>query len=120
MALVMVSLHRNRNPKTEVGSRDWGIAFIGLIMFLFGGMKILGVWIWKVIEVFKWDLMGHPSRNMEDLGAEHDLNLGEGFYEVLVKNDAGFCTCLKSLPEAKVSRIIRLIKLKRKSQINPV
>ena len=41
---------------------------IDLTMFLFGGMWILGLGICKVMECFKWDLMGHPSRNMEDIG----------------------------------------------------
>lgn len=27
-----------------------------------------------MVECFKWDLMGHPSRNVEDLVAESDLN----------------------------------------------
>ena len=26
------------------------------------------------MECFKWCLMGHPSRNVEDIGDEHDLN----------------------------------------------
>ena len=29
--------------------------------------------IWKA-EYFRWNLMGHPSTNMEDGGAEGDLN----------------------------------------------
>jgi hypothetical protein len=31
--------------KTEVGTRDWGIAVIGLTMLLFGRMWISGLWI---------------------------------------------------------------------------
>jgi hypothetical protein len=38
VALAMVSLHSNANPKTEVGTRDWGVAVIGQTMFLFGEM----------------------------------------------------------------------------------
>ena len=40
VALVMVFLHSNENPKTEIGTRDWGIAMIGLTMFVFRGMGI--------------------------------------------------------------------------------
>lgn len=65
--------------------------------------------------------MGHPSRNMEDLVAESDLNCADlaqelsvektinmwprhCFCDILVKNVAVFCTCLNSLPEAKARR----------------
>jgi hypothetical protein len=30
--------------------------------------------MWNAMECFKWDLMGHPSRNMEAIGAEDNLN----------------------------------------------
>jgi hypothetical protein len=43
-------------------------------MFLFERMWILGLCIWKAMECFKWGLMGHPSRNMEDFVAGSDLN----------------------------------------------
>jgi hypothetical protein len=43
---------------------------IGLAMFLFGGMWILGLWIRKSVQHFKWGLMSHFSRNMEDGAAE--------------------------------------------------
>jgi hypothetical protein len=82
-----------------------------------------------------WDLMGRPSRNMEDFVAERDLNwvdLGqEGSVErnfrmwcrdcfcgILVKNVAVFCHCLKSLPEAKVKRF-RLIAWKKEISKQP-
>ena len=64
-------------------------------MFLLGGTWIFGLWIWKATECFKWDLTGHPSRNMEDIGAEGDLNSGDHSYEVLVKNVAAFCPCTR-------------------------
>lgn len=39
VAKVMVSLHRNRTvTKTEVDTREWGIAVTGLIMLLIGRM----------------------------------------------------------------------------------
>jgi hypothetical protein len=63
--------------KTEVGTRDCGFAMIGQTIFLFGGMWVLRLWIWKAMECFEWDSMGHPSRNMEDIGAEGDLNSGD-------------------------------------------
>ena len=47
-------------------------------MLLFGGMWILG--LWKAVECFKWGLMGHSSRSMEDCGAEGYLNCGKCFW----------------------------------------
>jgi hypothetical protein len=38
-------------------------------MLVFGGL-----WIWKAMECFKWDIMGHASMNTECIGAEGDLN----------------------------------------------
>jgi hypothetical protein len=71
----MVSVHSSKTvTKAEVGTRDWGIAVIGLTRLLFGRMWILLLWIWKAMECFKWTLMGEPSRNMEDFGAEDHLN----------------------------------------------
>ena len=67
VVLVMVSFHSNGNPKTEVGTRDWGIAVIGLTMVLFGGMQIWGLWIWKAMECFTWDLMGLQVRILKTL-----------------------------------------------------
>ena len=75
LALVMVSVHSSKTlTKTEVGTRHWGIAVIGLTMLLFERMWILGLWIWNSVECFKWGLMGHPSRIMEDFVAGSDLN----------------------------------------------
>ena len=68
------------------------------------------------MECLKWDLMGHPGRNMGDFVAEGDLNSGnlvieiseeknfsmwmrDCFCGILVKNVAAFCPCLKSLSE---------------------
>ena len=62
----MVSVHSSKTlTKTEIDTREWGIAVIGLTMLLFERMWIWGLWIWKVVECFKWGLI-HPSRNMED------------------------------------------------------
>jgi hypothetical protein len=33
-----------------------------------------GDWILKAVECFKWGLMNHPRKDMEDGGAEGDLN----------------------------------------------
>jgi hypothetical protein len=46
LALVMVSVHSSKTlTKTEIGTRDWGIAVIGLTMLLFGRIWNLGLWI---------------------------------------------------------------------------
>ena len=34
------------------------------------------------MECFKWGLMGHPSRNIEDNDTEHDFNCGSRAQEV--------------------------------------
>jgi hypothetical protein len=65
-------------------------------MFLFAGVLIWGFLIWKAIECFKWVLMGHPSRDMENIGAEGYLESGDHSYDVLVKNIVAFCSCLKA------------------------
>ena len=70
------------------------------------------------MECFKWDLMGHPSRNMEVIGVEGDLNFGDLSYDVLGKKVAPFCFCPKSLPEAKVKRF-RLIALTKEVSKQP-
>jgi hypothetical protein len=110
----MVSVHGSKPlTKIEVCIRDWGIAVIGLTMLLFGRMWILGLWIWKAVECFKWGLMGHPSRNMEDFVTVSDLNYvvlaqevseeknfrlwhRDCFCGILVKNVVAFCPCLES------------------------
>ena len=64
----MVSVHSRKTlrPKLVPGN--------GLTVLLFKRMWILGLWIWKAVECFKWGLMGHPSRNMKDFVAGSDLN----------------------------------------------
>ena len=65
------SVHSSKTiTKTEVGTRDWGIAMIGLTMFLFGYMGTRGLWIWKAMECVKWALMSYLSRTMQDGNAE--------------------------------------------------
>ena len=47
----MMSVHSSKTlTKTEVSTRDWGIAMIGLTMLLFGG--IMELWIRKAVEYF--------------------------------------------------------------------
>ena len=87
------------------------------------------------MECFKWGLMGHPSRNMEDFVAGSNLNCidlvqdiskektfrmwhKDCFYGILVKNVATFCPCLKSLPKVKVKRL-RLIALTKEVSKKP-
>ena len=74
------------------------------------------------MKCFKWGLMGHTSRNMEDFVAVSYLNCADltkevsleknfsmwprdCFCSILLKNRTAFCPCLKSLPETKVKRI---------------
>jgi hypothetical protein len=107
--------------------QEWGIAVIDLTMLLFERMWILGLWIWKAVECFKWGLIGYPSRNMEyfvagsnlvcvdlaqEISKEKNFRLWhkDCFCGILVKNMATFCPCPKCLPEAKVKRL-RLIAL---------
>jgi hypothetical protein len=90
------------------------------------------------MECFKWGLMGHPSRNMEDLVAGSNLNCADLVQEIskektfsmwhkdcfcgiLVENVAIFCPCMKSLPEAKVKRlgVIALIVLTKEVSKKP-
>ena len=104
-------------------------------MLLFERMWVLGLWIWKAAECFKWGLMGHPSRNMEDFVAGSNLNCvdlaqeiskekifsmwhKDCFCGILVMNVATFCPCPKSLPEFKVKRL-RLIALTKEVSKKP-
>ena len=43
-------------------------------MLLFERMWSFGLWIWNSVEWFKWGLMVHPSRYMEDFVAGSNLN----------------------------------------------
>jgi hypothetical protein len=43
-------------------------------MLLFRRMCILGHCIWKVAGCFKWGLMDHPSRNIEEFIVENNVN----------------------------------------------
>ena len=62
--------------KTEVGTRDWDTAMIGLTMLFVGGIwKTLGLWTRKAVEHFKQTLTRHSSRSMED-SAEGYLRRG--------------------------------------------
>ena len=52
-------------------------------MLLFGRKWVLGLWIWKAVERFKWGLMGYLSRNAEVFVIESDLNCAGLAQEVL-------------------------------------
>jgi hypothetical protein len=68
------------------------------------------------MECFKWNLMGHPSNNVEDTGAEGNLNSGNHSYDALVKSVAIFFPYPESLPEAKVKIFILIALAKEDSQ----
>jgi hypothetical protein len=62
-----VSVHSSKTlTKTEVDTRDLDIAVLGITMLLFVRMWILEISIWKAMECFNWDLMGHLIKNMKD------------------------------------------------------
>jgi hypothetical protein len=42
------------------------------------------------MSCFKWDIMSHPNRNMESIGAEVDLTSRHLPYNNLVKTVAAF------------------------------
>jgi hypothetical protein len=117
--------------KIEFGTGDQGIAVIDLTMLLFGGMWILG--LWKAVKYFKWGIMGHPTRNIEDIGAKgvfncvdlaQELSVEKNFSmwprdcscDIFGKNVAAFCPCLKSLPQAKIKRFILIALTKEVSK----
>lgn len=68
----------------------------------------------NIMECYKWCLVSHTRRNMEDSGAECNLNCGGLDQEVSEENIcmchrnsswdilATFCPYVKSLPEAKL------------------
>jgi hypothetical protein len=87
------------------------------------------------MKCFKWNIIGHPRRNIEDFIAECDLNCADLAQEVSVEKNfsvwprdcfcgiwvrkvAAFCHCPKSLPEAKMKRFI-LIALKKEVSKQP-
>jgi hypothetical protein len=48
--------------------------------------------------------MDHPSSSIEDIGTEGVMNSEDCSCDVLLKNVAAFCICLKSLLEYTVKR----------------
>ena len=69
----MVSLHSNRNPKTETVTKDMSMAVIGLTMFSFGGMCTFGPCVKKAVEGSKSYVIVHTSEIMEDSVAGGNL-----------------------------------------------
>lgn len=73
-----------------------------------------------MVGCFKWFLIGHPGRTMENSGVEGDMECRTQIRsyrgtilmcskdyscEVFPKNRAGFSSCTKNLPEAKLMSI---------------
>ena len=129
----MVSVHSRKNLYDRSWYQEWDIAVVGLNhAFICRNVDFWGG-LWKAVECFKRGLMGYPSRNMEDFVAEYDLNCVDLAQEVsveknfsmwprdcscdiLVKNVAAFCPCLKSLPQAKIKRFILIALTKEVSK----
>ena len=81
-----MSVHRSKTLRQNLVPGMGGIAVIGQSMLLFGRVCIFGLWIWKGVECFNWDLVAHPSRNMEDFVTQSDLNCGDLAQQVSVEN----------------------------------
>lgn len=45
------------------------------MMFVGGMWKTLELWTYKMVGGFKWGLMGHPNRSMEDSGDASSVDL---------------------------------------------
>jgi hypothetical protein len=56
-------------------------------MPLFERMWIWGLWIWNTVECFKWGIMDHPSRNMEDFVTGSNLKCQLRFKEIYFKGE---------------------------------
>lgn len=60
-------------------------------------MEECGLWFRKAVEHFKWDLMGQPSRNTKESGAEGDLNCEHLAQDVSEKKNGNMlprdCSC---------------------------
>ena len=73
----------NKVTKTEVGTRDWGIAVIGLTMWFVGQCGRL--WNFGLEKQLK-AVMGHPSRSLEDGNTEGHADCGNMAQEVSYRN----------------------------------
>jgi hypothetical protein len=83
----MVSVHSSKILRQKLVPGTRVLLLIGLTMLLLGRMWIWGLWIWKVVECFKWGLMGHPSStNMEGFVTESNLNYADLAQEVSEEN----------------------------------
>jgi len=112
--MVILSLYNNKPQVKQKLAPGTGLFCNRPNMFLLGGVWIWGLWIRRIVKYFKHGLMDNPSRNIEDSGAEGDLNCGgltqedsqekivnmecRGYSWVIsVKNVAAFfpCHCLQ-------------------------
>jgi hypothetical protein len=83
---------------------------IGLTMLLFGKMWIGGLWIWKVVECFKWGLVGHPIRNMEYFVAESNLNCADLSQDISEENfSVWYRDCLCGILVKNVAALFALV-----------
>lgn len=84
-------------------------------------MEVLGFGAGKMIELYKQNFIGHYQRSLEDSHAKSNVVYGgpaqevsewnsisngtRNHCDVLTKNVAGFCLCLKTLPDAKLKSL---------------
>lgn len=89
---------------------------------VFGTMWVWELWIWKVVECFKWGLMGDPKGKWKTLllliwtlqtwlkrFQRISVCGRDCFGGILV---ATFCPCLKSMPKDKMKRLILIASTK--------
>ena len=72
--------------KIEVGTRDWYLAEIDLIICLFGEIWNFVLCIWKAVECFNHSLISNTNINIEDIGAKSYVNCQRLTHEVTEEN----------------------------------
>jgi hypothetical protein len=112
-AVVMVSVNSSKTLRQKLVS---GVRYYcdRLTMLLFERMWIWGLWIWNTVECFKWGLMGHPSRNMEDFVAVSNLNCVDLAQEITKEKNFLFLFCFFCLFVCFFSRDVTIERSDRK------